>query len=253
MDRGTYVATSAGMFQFRKLDIVNHNLANINTPGYKRQILVGDEQTFDQTLASVTAANDPYAKPDHDRMPGVVNLREMTDYSSGPIKFTGNHLDVALKDPKDFFVINTPGGQQYTRAGNFTLNEEGNLITQDGAEVSGDGGGISAPGPGVRIAEDGSVISNNTRVGRLQIVHIENTAGLQRIGASRFTLAKGSAAPETVQPDIVAQSLEMSNVSAISSVIDLITTNKAFEMYSRSMQSINEMNNTAITQVGRGR
>jgi flagellar basal-body rod protein FlgF len=253
MDRGTYVATTGGMLQFRKLDIVNNNLANINTPGFKRQMLVGEVQTFDQTLASLTAKDDPFAKGDHERAPGTVNVRSITDYSLGPIKNTGNDLDVALTNPKDFFVVNTPSGPQYTRAGNFTLNTEGSLVTVDGQEVSGDGGAISVQGPGAKIAQDGSVLSNGLRVGKLQVVRIENPDNLERVGGARFTMKPGNPAPEQVEADVVTQSLEMSNVSAISSVIDLITTNKAFDMYTKSIQSIDAMNNTAIQQVGRSR
>ncbi len=253
MDRGSYVATSAGMLQFRKLDIVNNNLANINTPGFKRQMLVGDAQTFDQTLASIVAKDDPYAKGDHDRTPATVNVRSVTDYAQGPIKQTGNNLDAALRNANDFFVINTPSGQQYTRAGNFHLNEEGILVTSDGFEVSGEGGGITAQGAGVKISQDGTVLAGGLNVGRLQVVRFQNTEGLERIGSSRFSLKTGQAAPATVQPDLAPQSLEMSNVSAISSVIDLITTNRAFDMYSKSMKSIDEMNNIAITQVGKSR
>lgn len=251
MDRGTYVATSAGLLQFRKLDIVNNNLANLNTPGFKRQVLVGETQTFDQTLASLVAKNDPYAEGDHDRSPAAVNIKSVTDYSPGPIKNTGNNLDVALRNPKDFFVINTDNGPQYTRAGNFTLNENGDLVTMDGFQVSGDGGAVTAPGPAVKIAPDGTVTSNGEAVGLLQVVRFENMDNLERVGASRFSLKPGLAAPEAVEADLVTQALEMSNVSAISSVIDLITANRAFDMYTKSAQTIDQLNQTAVTQVGR--
>lgn len=253
MDRGTYVAASAGMLQFRKLDIVNNNLANLNTPGFKRQMLVGETQTFDQTLASLVANKDPYAEGDHERSPAAVNMRTVTDYSQGPIKNTGNDLDVALKNPNEFFVINTDSGPQYTRAGNFTLKDNGDLVTADGFQVSGDGGAITTSGPGVKIAPDGSVTSNGQVVGRLQVVRIENLNDLERVGSSRFTLKQGAATPEAIVAEMVPQSLEMSNVSAISSVIDLMTANRAFDMYSKSAQAIDMMNQTAVTQVGRGR
>ena len=251
MDRGTYVASSAGMLQFRKLDVVNNNLANINTPGFKRQVLVGETQTFDQTLASLVAGNDPYARGDHDRMPGTVNIRSVTDYSPGPIKNTGNNLDVALRNAKDFFVIDTPQGQQYTRAGNFTLNEAGDLVAMDGFSVLGDGGAINAQGPGVNISPNGSVVSNGEIVGQIQVVRFEDMENLERVGANRFVLRQGTAAPEAVEADLVPQSLEMSNVSAISSVIDLMTANRAFDLYAKSSQAIDQLNQTAITQVGR--
>lgn len=253
MERGSYSAASGGLLQFRKLDIVNHNLANINTPGFKKQVLTGDVQTFDQTLAQLVEGQDPYARGDHVRSPGTVNIKTATDFSPGPIKNTGNVFDVALRNQNDFFVINTAGGPEYTRAGNFTLNSEGQLVTADGFEVAGDGGAITVDGIGASITPDGTVRVNNTNVGRLQVVHVDDTLALERVGAARFKLNAGAAPPRPVEPDVVPGALEMANVSAISSVIDLITANKAFDMYTKSAQTIDTMNNTAITQVGRGR
>ena len=147
MDRGTYIAASGGFAQLLKLQIVSNNLANVSTPGFKREILRGDVQTFEQTLASQIAPNDPYARGDQERTPGVVSVHAETDFAQGPIQDTGNPLDVALRNPKDFFVVLTPNGPRYTRAGNFTLGQNGQLVTADGMPVSGDGGAINLPKP----------------------------------------------------------------------------------------------------------
>jgi len=251
MDRGTYSAASGGLVQFRKLEIVNNNLANSNTPGFKREVLVGQEQTFDQTLARLVQGKDPYAKGDHERTPGVVNIEARTDFSPGPIKFTGNPYDLALKNPKDFFVINTPEGEQYTRAGDFTLGADGALVTQDGQPVAGEGGTITVSGTGINISPDGSVRSNTTPLGRIRVVRFDDPNSLQRIGHTRFQLAQGQPAPRVVDGELEPGSLEMSNVSSITSVLDLITTNRAFDMYTRSAKTIDDMNNSAISQVGR--
>lgn len=254
MERGSYVAASAGLYQFRRLEVVNNNLANLNTPGFKREVLMGDEQTFDQTLASSIASQDPYAKGDHERAPGIVNIRAVTDFAKGPIKNTGNSLDVALREANQFFVINTPEGQQYTRAGNFTLNGEAELVTVDGYTVNGDGGPINGDGVGVAITPDGSLRAGGQELGRIQVVRIENPDSLIRSGNARFSLAPGQPAPvpeETVE--VIPQALEMSNVTAISSVIEMITASKAFDLYSKSAQSIDQMNQTAIGQIGRQR
>lgn len=251
MDRGTYIAASNGFLQLRKLDVVNNNLSNINTPGFKRQVLVGETQTFDQTLASVTAKSDPYARGDHDRTPGVVNIRTMTDFSPGAIKNTGNPLDVALRDPNSFFVINTPQGPRYTRAGNFTLDSQGALVTADGFAVQGDGGTISVSGTNARISQDGKVRTDQGISGALQVVRFEKPEELERGEASRFAVRAGGAPPVTVTPDLVPSALEQANVSAITSVIDLMTASRGFELYSRSAQTIDQMNQSAIGQVGR--
>jgi flagellar basal body rod protein FlgG len=253
MDRGSYAAASGGLLQLRKLDVVNNNLANVNTAGFKKQMLAGDVQTFDQTFASLVQQQDPFAKGDHERTPATINVRTVTDFSPGPIKNTGSEFDVALRNPNDFFVVNTPGGQQYTRAGNFALNPDGDVVTADGFPVVGDGGAITVSGPGVTFAENGAVRVGREEIGKLQVVRIENPGALERVGATRFVLPAGQAQPAAVEPDLVTQSLEMSNVSAITSIIDLIGTNRGFELYTKSAQTIDTMNQTAISQVGRSR
>ena len=256
MDRGTYSVTTLGMAKMRQLEVVNNNLANVNTPGFKKQVLVGQEQSFEQTLARLVSTQDPYAEGDHDRMSGVVSLETQVDFTQGPVRDTGNPLDVALADPKDFFVINTPQGVRYSRAGNFTLNSEGIIVTQDGNEVQGDGGAISVVAPGVSIDSDGSVVVDGNQgprqlVGNVQVVHFDDVSGLRPEGGTRFVLAPNAPQPQVVQARILPRSLEMSNVSAISSMIDLVSTNRGFEAYTRTAQTIDQMNQAAINQVGK--
>lgn len=253
MDRGIYAATSAGLFQMRKLEVVNNNLANVNTPGFKRQLLTSQEQSFDQTLAQQVVRSDPFAAGDHERTPAVVNMNTVTDFTPGPIKNTSNPLDVALRKPGDFFVISTPDGEQYTRAGNFTLNDAGEIITQDGFAVLGGGAPISALGPGVSVNTDGSVMAGGQQVGAFSVMRFEDPSVLERVGANRFRLPSGSPAPTEVEPEVEPMALEMSNVSAISSMVDLIITQRAFQAYTKSAETIDTMNQTAIMQVGRNR
>jgi len=252
MDRGTYAAASAGFVQLTQLDIVNNNLANVNTPGFKRQFLIQETQGFDETLASKMDLRDPYAEADHARTPGVSQLRTVTDFSLGSIKNTGNPLDVALRDPNEFFVIDTPEGPQYTKAGNFTLNVEGQLVTHEGLVVMGDGGPLAVNGPGVSISPSGVVRTQDEEVGQLAVVRFEDPTVLERVGGSRFALLEGNPPPTPVdQANLLPQSLEMSNVSAIESIIELISATRGFEMYTKSAQSIDEMNQTAISQIGK--
>lgn len=250
MDLGTYVAASAGVLQFTKLDIVNHNLANVNTVGYKREYVVSEQQSFEDTLAS-TNTSDSTAESDQALAPGAMIMKTATDFSPGPVQNTGNPLDVALRNANDFFVVNTPEGQQYTRAGNFSINQAGELVTSDGFQVMGDGGPISITGTGAYITESGALRSNQGELGRLQVVRIEKPEDLKRASGSRFGIAEGQATPEAVEPQLVGRSLEMSNVSAISSVIDLINVNRAFDMYSKMEQTTDYLNQLSISQLGR--
>lgn len=256
MDIGTYVSTSSGVLQMRKLEVQNHNLANINTVGFKGQFVVAESQQFDKTLASQIDEKDPFAKPDQTRLPNVVGVKTQIDFSQGPVQYTGNPLDAALRGPKDFFVINTPQGERYTRAGNFALSAAGELVTVDGYQVMGDGGAILAQAPGVSLFPDGSVRAGPNVgaqpniVGRLRVVRFEDTSGLEATEGARFKL-KGNNRPVQVDPRIEPQSLEMSNVSAINGMVDLIATNRAFEAYTKAAQTLDTMNQASITQLGR--
>lgn len=251
MDRGTYIAASGAFAQMRKLEIVNNNLANLNTAGFKKEILVGKEQSFDETLASVVAANDPYAKGDHDRTPGVVDLQSKTDFSPGPIKETGNKLDLALRNPNDFLVVSTASGPRYTRAGNLTLNENNELATQDGVAVSGEGGPITVPPGALSISANGVVFSNGIQAGKLQVVRFEDPSTLRREGGARFFQPPAAAAPTAVEPELINESLEMANISVINSMLDLVSVSRTFDMYTKATQSVDQLNQVAISQVGR--
>jgi flagellar basal-body rod protein FlgF len=253
MERGSYVTASGGLLQLKKLDVVNNNLANVNTPGFKRQYLGSTQRSFEQTLAGMMKLDDPYAKPDQQRSPEVVSTQAYTDFTAGPVKETGNPLDVALRNANDFFVVETPQGAQYTRAGNFTLDVNGQLVTADGMQVQGDGGPITVDGAGAQILDNGGVYVNREEVGRLRVVRIPDPSVLERVGGTRFAPRDPAAAGsfEQIDAEVVAKALEMSNVSAITSMIDLVSTNRAFELYTKTARTIDEINTTAINQVGR--
>lgn len=253
MDRGIYAAASSGLAQLQKLEAINNNLANINTPGFKKQFITTDTQSFDQTLASMEPGIDEYARGDHERAPGVLNIQSNTDFSVGPVSFTGNPMDVALRQSKDFFQINGPNGVQYTRAGSFTLNEAGEIVTPDGFQVQGDGGPITVSGGRVEITQDGSVMVGGALVARLGVARFDNTDQLERVGDNRFVLQRGGPAPTDVPADLIPRSLEMSNVTAVSSIVELISAQRAFQAYARTTESIDALNQAAINQIGRNR
>lgn len=242
MDRGLYSAASGGLLSSTRLDIVANNLANVTTVGYKAQRLSSRQQTFADTLAS-QLPETATAKGDFDRTPGVIVDGTTTDFSPGPVEFTGNPLHVALTAPNQFFVVNTPQGTMYTRAGNFTRNADGNLTLPDGSLVSGDGGPITLPPGDASISGNGTITVNGLIVGRLQVVEIENTSQLTRHEGVRFTLNGGAAS--AVPANVVPNSLEQANVGTLGAMVDLINANKAFEAYTKSAKSIDDMNDRA--------
>lgn len=256
MDRGTYAAASDGLMQLRKLDITTNNIANVKTAGFKKQILIGNTQTFDETLASLHGLNDPYAHYDQQRTPGIMNTYAVTDFSVGSIETTNNPLNVAIRNEHDFFVIQGVNGETlYSKAGDFTLNSESELVTHDGKYVLGGGGPIATGGVGkISIAPNGDILSDNNVVGALTVVSIDDLSTLERVGDNCFKVHEGASPNiEEVTPDLIENSLEMANVSAVNSILDLITAHRGFQLYTQTAQSIDQMNQTAITKLGASR
>ena len=120
----------------------------------------------------------------------------------------------------------------------------------------GDGGAIQLPGPGASINQDGSIQiqvpgqAGAITVGRLQVARFTDLRGLEPVGGTRFKLKSGGQ-PQIVEAFLEPKSLEMSNVSAVTGMIDLIQTNRAFDAYSKAAQSLDTLNQSAITQVGK--
>lgn len=242
MDRGIYAASSGGVRAARKLDVVGHNLANVNTVGFKAERLVSRQQEFADTLAGVTAGVAKRAASDQEVTPGVVDISTMTDFTVGPINQTGNPLNVAIAKDKQFFSIQTKEGEAYTKAGNFTLDSQGNLVTQDGLPVVGEGGPITISGSAVNISENGSVFVDGERAGKLKIVEFQDLTQLKRAEGTRF-FTQGGAQPQTVDnPDLMTSAVEMSNTGVVESMVDMIAASKSFEAYSKVAQTINELN-----------
>jgi flagellar basal body rod protein FlgG len=203
---------------------------------------------FSDTLSGQMGSS-PLAEDDLKRAPIVTAYRSVIDFTQGAIRHTGNPLDAALRNANDFFVVSTPQGQQYTRAGNFAISQNGELVTQDGERVVGDGGNIQIGAPGAEITQDGSIRVQGIIVGRLQVVRFDKTDGLEAVSGSRFR--RTGPAPVQVEPYVEPRAVEQSNASVVTGMIDLISTNRAFDAYSKAAQTIDSLNQAAISQVGR--
>ena len=245
MDRGIYTALTGGVQSARRLDVTANNLANVNTVGFKAQRLQHRQQEFEDTLAS--KMNAPRAAQDHERTPGVVTIASATDFTPGPVSTTGNPLNVALGKPNQFFTVETPEGEMLTRAGNFTLDAEGNLVSQDGHPVLGDGGPLTLPQGSARIAQNGDVIVEGETIGKVRVVELtpEQLQTLERKDGTRFTIT-GAAPTPAENAELVTESVEMANVSVVEAMIEMINAQKAFETYTKTARTIDELNERSI-------
>ena len=174
-----------------------------------------------------------------------------SDFSQGTIKQTNEPLDAALDGPGFFAVEGPTGNNLYTRSGHFTLNEEGELVTENGYKVQGEGGAIAASGANVMIGDDGRVVVDGTERGVLQVVTFEDPRVLMRVGDTMF------AAPETAYPSIaepvriMSGALESSNVSIAREMLNMLVTARNFEANQRVILAVDGTLDKTINDVGR--
>ena len=173
-----------------------------------------------------------------------------TDMEQGDVRSTENTLDVAIVG-RGFFKVLTPEGVLYTRKGNFDLDGDGNLITQDGKTVLGVNGSINIQGKSIEIEADGIIYADGIQTGQLDVVDFDDYENLVKVGRGLFKNVSGNEidkAPETI---IRQGALELSNVNVAEEMISMIHSLRAFESYQKSIKAIDELNNQAINQVGR--
>jgi len=253
MIRSMWAAASGMQAQSMNIDVIANNLANVATAGFKR-----DDVAFQAYLTSADAVATAVDPPYPTGQAGEsfwVTYESRTDFSPGPLQQTGNRLDLALNGT-GFFSVESPDGPVYTRRGNFRLNSEGVLVTQEGWPVQGTGGeirldatGAGPSGPEVSVGEDGTVRLDGRDIGRLRIEEV--AGGLLKIGQGYFKPADAAAVPAPSEDGRVAQGyLEMSNVEAVRAMTEMIEILRGYESYQRVIRSIDEANAKSINEVG---
>ncbi len=236
-------SAAAGMYaQQLRVDTIANNLANINTPGYKRvrtefQDLLYQQLAGDAAGVTVEVGN------------GVRLSATNRIFIQGNLLETGNPLDLALEGD-GFFVVNLPqGGRAFTRDGSFKLSSDGRLVTSEGYEVVMDGSGRMPEGTvEISVAADGTVSalvggSDQPReVGTLRLATFPNPAGLAAIGHNlyRETRASGEAR-YGASARVVQGYLEAANVELVGEMVALIMAQRAYELNSRSVKAADEM------------
>jgi flagellar basal-body rod protein FlgF len=244
MNSGMYAAVSGNVAAMQRMDVITNNLANINTAGYKK-----DRMVFDSMLNS---ANNP-TLPAGTMTDGPVlaGYTVETDFSQGPVKQTGNPLDLSL-DGDGFFVVNTPEGKAYTRQGNFHMGSNNRLVTADGYELQGNGGPITIKGGKVDINAKGEVFVDGQQAGTIGIVDFPRPYQLQKIGSALFVpSAPGEAGQPAANTRINQGSMEGSNVQPLLEMVTLIANTRYYEQCVKTVQSYDQMAAKAANDLGK--
>lgn len=221
----------------RELNALANNIANVSTTGYRRENLIFAEHVkalggADADISMATAS------------------RRFIDLAPGEIRTTGNPLDFAIEG-EGFFMVETAAGQRLTRAGAFSVNEIGELVTPEGARVLDEGGGaiiMPARARSISAAPDGSIIADGQPVARLGIAAAD-AAFLVREGANVFRAEKGFEPLENARVRQFA--LEGSNVSAVSEIARLIEVQRTYESGQQLFQGEDDRIRRTVRELGR--
>jgi flagellar basal-body rod protein FlgF len=258
MASGIYTAMLGARAQEHTLESVNNNLANVNTPGFKRQASMYREIHADVERQSSSAQAEGVHRPirylPDDRIAGVMEER-FTHFDQGALRQTGNSLDLALEGD-GFFVVQGQNGPAYTRNGTFTLAPDGTLISaaNGGAVLDTDGQPIriASPGASVSITREGIVQAGAAKMGQLAVVKFDDPRLLERQGDSEWKPADPQLQATPVDDPIVHQGwLEGSNVNAVSTMTLMVKTSRLFELNNKMIQSYKQMDSQSAQELGR--
>ena len=188
MENTSFIALSRQGTLRRQMSVIAHNIANMNTTGFK-----GEKMMFIQHLEKSRGGERILGE----KIAFVRDIATVRDTSEGSLTKTGNPLDMALSGD-GYFVVETEAGERYTRNGRFRLDEAGQLVNQQGDAVLSDGGQPFFFAPGdteITVSRDGIITTENGALGRLRVVTFENQ---QELSASAGGLYSSEAQPTDV-------------------------------------------------------
>lgn len=248
-----YTAATGMQAMETKLDVIANNLANVNTTAFKRARVNFEDLFYRQIkLPGVQDAQNNFTPTGIAVGLGARVQSTQTDFGQGAFTTTNNPLDMAI-DGRGFFIVqdSNTGQNVYTRAGNFSINANGQLVigsAQTGRIVQPQ---VTFPQDAINIviSPEGAVFYNqvgNTQLqqaGQLQLATFYNAEGLLKMGENLFQETQSSGQANQVNPGqqgagtIQQGTLEMSNVEPVRELIDLITTQRSFELNSQAVQA----------------
>ena len=253
MNSALWVAKTGLDAQQTRMSVVSNNLANVNTTGFKKGRAAFEDLLY-QTVRQPGAQTTQQTQAPTGLMLGTGVRVVATDkqFAQGNLQQTSNTFDLAINGRGFFQVLQPDGSTAYTRDGSFQVNAQGELVTAAGYAIQ---PGITIPqnAQSVTIGNDGTVsvqLPNQAaaqQVGTLTLADFINPAGLQAKGDNLYLETAASGAPQTGTPGLsglgsVQQgSLEASNVNVVEEMVNMIETQRAYEMNSKAIATTDQM------------
>ena len=240
MDTTQLVSLSQEMAAYQSMDAIANNLANLSTPGFKRET-----PQFQQYVEEMPPAEGQTGT----QTVSFVQLAGMRrDLSQGAFETTNAPFDLAING-QGYFVIQTANGLRYTRNGHFTLDASGRIVTGAGDPVQGSGGDIAiSPIDGdIHIASDGTVSGVNGQIGQVSIVDFADDHQLVRQGDSLYSTTQSSTPAATAS--ITQGAIETSNVEPVTEISRMIEVMRTYQATMNLSQSQSDLTRQTIDKL----
>jgi flagellar basal-body rod protein FlgG len=253
MDASMWIAKTGLDAQQKRMSVISNNLANVNTTGYKRDRAAFEDmlyQTVRQPGAQVAA--DAQSPTGLMLGTGVRLVSTEKNHVQGSLVTTNNALDLAVQGDGFFQIAQPDGSIAYTRDGAFKISVTGQLVTSNGAALQ---PAITIPPnvASISVGMDGTVSVETVGgggaqvLGQLQVARFINPAGLQSIGQNLLKETGASGAPQVVNPgsngagQVMQGALEASNVNVVEEMVNMIETQRAYEINSKAISAVDGM------------
>lgn len=253
MLRSLYIASTGMRAQDLNVSVIANNLANVNTSGFKRSRADFEDLMYQNLRLMGTLSNEGNTIPTGIQLGmGVKPAAIQKIFLQGDFAQTQNPLDMAIEGKGFFQILQANGNFAYSRAGTFKLDNLGRMVTSEGQLLQ---PSVTIPNDAITIGIDQSGSVSVTQpgttvpavVGTIQLATFQNQAGLQAIGNNLFLETGSSGAPIIGIAGLQDRGtlrqgfLELSNVSVVEEMVNLITAQRAYEINSRTVQTADEM------------
>lgn len=253
MIRGLYSAASGMMLGLTRMDALSNNLANVNTCGFKKDVVVST--AFPDMLISRLEKKDNGESGSYQQIgnlgTGACAGLQTSDFSQGNMKRTDNPLDIALAN-SSYFVVQTANGERFTRNGQFKLTGTGLLTDMAGNPVMDVNDEQIVVEGDLRVDKQGNVFVNGEELTTLKIVTFaDQMNSMVKMGGSLWQ--SNTPYTEDANPQVLQNYVEDSNVNAVSEMIELIKVTRSYESLQKIVQAEDESLATVIEKVGTAR
>lgn len=251
MEKALFTGMFAAMSVAKKLDVVSNNLANVSTTAFKRSNVTFEDtmqhMAYDVVRPPVASLQDAELFPAAQTVARVRISQEYIDTAEGTLQVTNNPFDIAIEG-RGYFQVQGPSGILYTRAGAFTKNNAGEIVTREGYHLLGKLGKITLPDTVKTIAidADGNITADDRIIDTIALVDIPARDLIPR----GKNLYRSTSVPVPIQSATLQQGvLEGSNVNAIEEMVNMIALHRTFEAYTKIMQTSESIERVCINQV----